>query len=200
MEGLVEKIRRPWAVGLLLAGLLLGTPGINWSSSEHPLGHRGLHWAWADTTLAMLAGRQTVIPRATAQPVFREQFLNELVETVQETTHPDELITSNYDYIALMLSARTGRAVTNLRREDQIAPARLAVCIKDPAGQPSGNLQEAISRHSLSLVRETEIALVYQNPKAEGQKKIRPAVVPWWVGFGLIGLAFGAVVWDFRNA
>ena len=222
LEWLVEKIRRPWlrlkevprgfpsvtaplviseswAIGLLLGGLLLGAPGVHWSTSDHPLGHRGLHWAWADTTFAMLAGRPAVIPRATAQPVFRERFLKELVETVQARTNPNDLITSNYDYVALMLGARTGRAVTNLGSQDPVAPARLVVWVKDPSGQPSENLKEIASKYSLRFIQETEIALVYQNPKAQGQKKIRPAAVPGWVGFGLIGLAFGAVVWDFRR-
>lgn len=199
LEWLVEKIRRPWAVGVLLGGLLLGTPGIHWSISDHPLGHRGLHWAWADTTLAMLAGRATVIPRATAQPVFKELFLKELVEIVQAGSHPDELITSNYDYVALMLGARTGRAITNLGRQDPVAPARLVVWVKDPSGQPSENLKEMVSKHSLRLLQETEIALVYQNPKGQGRKQVRRAVVPWWAALGLIGFALGAVVQDFRR-
>ncbi len=195
----VEKIRRLWLVGLLLGGLLLGAPGMHWSTSEHALGHRGFHWAWADTTLSILSGRPQVIPRATAQPIFGERFLDELEEAVRIRTQPTELITSNYDYVALMLSALTGRAATNLRKQDPVAPAHLVIWVKEPSGQPSENLKEIVSQHSLRQVADTELALLYQNPRGDGRKQIPRAVVPWWAGFGFIVLSVAGIVWDLRR-
>ncbi len=168
------RIRPRWALGPLLAGLLLGSPGMHWSPVNHALAARGLHWAWADTTLATLAGRPQRIPRATAQSIFREKFMGELVDLVKKQTQPEELIHCNYDYMGLMLYARTGRALTNQRRAEPISPARLVVWIKQPGGGPDPELKEILSRHTLIPVGETEIALLYRNPNADGKKRMGP--------------------------
>ncbi len=207
LDRLIEKIRWRWAAVLLLAGLALGSPGLHRSPENLRIGFQGLYWTWSDTTLSTLSGKPEDVPRITAKPIFAEKFIDELTAVIQTHSRPDELIYCNYDYIAGMLNTLTGRAVTNQilremaqpRLETQIAPARLIIWLKEPSGRPGQELAQLLRKHPLELLKETEIALLYQNPSGGGRRRPGHAAIPWWLAEGLLLLAIGTVVWDLKR-
>ena len=201
LDGLVEKIRSRWLVGAVLALLLIGTPTLYRSAS-------GLGLAWADTTMSMLSGRPAVFLRPSAQPLFNKRFMGELSARIQAHTKPDELIYCNHPYLGGMMNVLTGRATTNemLReltersRDDEIQAARLILWIKeDTSGRPLPALEEAVLRHHLVPLGETQIAYLYLNRYASGLRRFQRPVLPGWLGLSLIGLAVGLVVWDLKR-
>ena len=201
LDWIVERIRRPWAAGLLLAGLLLISPSLHCSSGRSAL-------AWGDTTLSGLSGLVPPLPRGTGNPVYNQKFMGELTEVVRRHTEPDELICSNVDYLAGMMTAFTGRATTNqMLREmadrplrEQIPQARLIIWLKDLSGQRSREMEEAVVEHHLRPLAETEIAYLFLNLRPEGHRQRVPAVVPWWAASLGILLAAVAAAWDLSRS
>ncbi len=197
LDWIIERIRRPWAAGLLLAGLALLSPSIHFSTGRGSA-------AWADTTLSALSGLGPSIPRGTGVPVYNQKFMGELIEEVRGHTEPDELIYSNMNYLAGMMTAFTGRAATNqMLREmadrparEQIPQARLILWLKDLSGERSREMEEAVVEHHLRPLAETEIAYLFLNLRPEGRRHVAPAVFPWWVASCVILLAAAVAAWD----
>ncbi|MBI3317706.1 MAG: DUF2029 domain-containing protein [Candidatus Omnitrophica bacterium] len=197
----LEKKRPKWVLGAVVAALLLAAPSLRVSGE-------GWRWVWGDTTLSVLSGRETGIPRPTAQPLFNPHFMGELGARVKAHTKPDELVFSNFPYLAGMMNVTTGRAITNemLREfeprslEAQILPARLIVWMKEGADLPPNlELQRIVERYRLEPLGSTEIAFLYRNPFGEGRRPMKRAAIPWWLAEGIILLLAGGAVWDLRR-
>ncbi len=200
LEELFKKSSRAWPVGLGLLVLALGSPSLHWSMDK-------ISWVWGDTPLSNLSGLVPGIPRPAQQHLFDEQFLGELADRIAARTEPEELITCNLAYTGGMLSVLTGRATTTTMlgelngrsRQEQIAPAKLVIWLKDPEGRPSRELNQLTRRFRLKLVGETELAYLLDNPTGMGRRQIRRAAVPWWAALGLVILAVGGIVWDLKR-
>lgn len=200
LDRLIERIRQPWAGLLLLAGLALLSPSLHFSPGQTT----APHVAWADTTLSTLSGFSPPTVRGTGLPVYNEKFMEELAEAVRAHTEPDELIYSNVNYLAGMMTAFTGRAATNqMLREmadrpagEQIPQARLILWIKELSGKRSLMMEEAVVEHHLRPLAETQIAYLFLNLHPRGRRHVTPAVFPWWAASCAILLAAVAAAWD----
>jgi len=201
LDWIVEKIRKPWAVVPLLAGLLLVSPSLHFSAGQTAL-------SWGDTTLSGLSGLVPPRPRGTGNPIYNEKFMGELIEAVRSHTEPEELICSNMNYLAGMMTAFTGRATTNqMLREtadrplrEQIPQARLIIWLKDLSGQRSREMEQAVVEHHLRPLAETEIAYLFLNLRPTGHRQMAHAVVPGWVASLGILLAAVAAAWDLSRS
>ena len=200
LDWLIERIHRPWGCGLLLAGLALLSPSLHFSPGQTA----APHVAWADTTLSTLSGGVQPTPRGTDSPVYNKKFMEELADTVRAHTKPDELIYSNMNYLAGMMTALTGRAATNqMLREmadhptgEQIPQARLILWVKELSGERSPKMDEAVAQHHLRPLGETGIAYTFLNLHPKGRRHVTPAVFPWWAASGAILLAAAVAAWD----
>ena len=191
-----KKLR--WRAGAkLLLGLLLLSPSLHFSDGRTT-------WVWADTTFPALSGLIPTRPRGTSNTVYNEKFMGELAQAVRTHTQPDELIYSNVNYLAGMMTAFTGRAATNrMLREmadrparEQIPQARLILWVKELTGKRSREMEEAVVEHHLQPLAETEIAYLFLNPRPAGRRHVVPAVFPWWVASCVMLLAAAAAAWD----
>ncbi len=202
LDRLAGKIRPAGLAGLGLTGLALVSPTL-YHSPKDP----GIHWAWADSTLPILAGRPQPVARGTANPLFHAKFMEPLALGVRAHTRPEDLIWCRFPYFGGMLSVLTERATTNgmLRefqersREAQIRLARMIVWLKDPVAKVPREMEQTALQYHLQPLGETEIAYLYLNPHPTGKRKVTPAVLPWWVASGLMGLAVAAAVWDLKR-
>ena len=181
----------------LLLGLLLLSPSLHFSDGR-------MTWAWVDTTFPALSGVVPPRPRGTGLPVYNEKFMGELIEVVRSHTTPDELIYSNLNYLAGMMTAFTGRAATNqMLREmadrparEQIPQARLIIWVKELSGKRSPEMEAAVVEHHLRPLAETQIAYLFLNLRPMGRRHVAPAVLPWWAASGVMLLAAAAAAWD----
>jgi len=201
LDWIIERIRQPWGAGLLLMGFLLLSPSLHLSAGRTTL-------AWADTTLSGLSGLVPPRPRGTGNSVYNEKFMGELIEAVRSHTEPEELICSNVNYLAGMMTAFTGRATTNrMLREmadrplrEQIPQARLILWLKNLSGQRSREMEEAVVAYHLRPLAETEIAYLFLNLRPEGHREMAHAVVPWWAASLSVLLAAVVAAWDLSRS
>lgn len=201
LDSFGEKIRNRWVGVGLLALLVLGSPSVHFSEKNRPA------VVWGDTTLGILSGLSPGAPRGTNQPLYQAKWMDDLAGAVKAQTLPNDLIYCNISYIGGMLSVLTGRATTNqMLREmadrplaEQIRPARVVAWIKDPSGTVHPTAEEAAFRFHLRPIGETELAFLYYNPNAQGQRRVVGAVVPWWLVFGIMGLAGGIAFLDLKR-
>jgi hypothetical protein len=192
LDGLKGKL-----VMKLLLGLLLLSPSLHLSDGRMRL-------AWVDTTFPTLVGLVPARPRGTANTVYNEKFMGELTEAVRSHTRPDELIYSNVNYLAGMMTAFTGRAATNqMLREmadrparEQIPQARLVIWVKELSGERSREMEGAVVEHHLRPLAETEIAYLFLNLRPAGRRHVTPALFPWWVASCSMLLAAAVAAWD----
>ena len=192
-----ERVRFRGVAPVLLALILFGSPSFHFSPKTRRV-------AWGDTTLGILSGAVAPVPRGTAVSLYQSKFMGELAAAARAHTQPDELIFCNVHYLGGMLSVLSGRATTNqmLREmadrplEDQIRPARLIVCVKDPTGKLRPTGAEMALQFHLRPLGETELANLYYNPTAEGRRKVVRAWIPWWLACGIMGLAVGLAFRD----
>jgi len=202
LDRLLKKVKPTWTIGLGLGSLALFAPTLFISPTA-------VHWAWGDTTFRILAGQPPVHDRATAHSLFRERLMKELVELVQAHSTPEELITCNLSYIGGMLNTLTGRATTTeMLREmteqplsSQIERASLIVWLRDPyrPSESEMELEQLVSRYQLKPIGKTSLATVWRHPQGMGRRRVRKAVIPWWMSTGLILLAVAAVVRDLKK-
>lgn len=187
-----------WRAGTkLLLGLLLFFPSLHFSNGRITL-------AWVDTTFPTLSGLVPTRPRGTANTVYNEKFMGKLAEAVRAHTQPDELIYSNVNYLAGMMTAFTGRAATNrMLREmadrparEQIPQARLVIWVKELSGERSREMEEAVVEHHLRPLAETEISYLFLNLRPAGRRHVAPALFPWWVASCAMLLAAAVAAWD----
>lgn len=197
-----------WKIGLVLSLAL-------WPAWHRDL--KGAHWIWADTALASLAGWSNNVQRVTTQPIHIEKFWEPIALAIEAHTKPDELFACNLDYAGGLLSVLSHRATTGgmlgevkpSQPQDPISNARLLVWIKETesdlpaptapsgqAGRPPRKLESVVLQHHLQPLGETEIATLYLNRFPAGRRKVTPAAIPWWLAFGTVGLAAGAIAWD----
>ncbi len=192
----LDGLRGKWAIKLLL-GLLLLSPSLHFFDGRTTV-------AWVDTTFPTLSGLVPARPRGTGNTVYNEKFMGELSEAVRTHTQPDDLIYSNLNYLAGMMTAFTGRAATNrMLREmadrparEQIPQARLVIWVKELSGERSRKMEEAVVEHHLRPLAETEIAYLFLNLRPMGRRHVAPAIFPWWVASCLILLAAAVAAWD----
>lgn len=201
LDRAADRFRRPWVFPLLLAALAFLSPSLHLSP-----GRAGL--AWGDTTLSALSGLGSVHPRGTGLPLYNAKFMGEIERLIRDHTQPDELICSNVNYLAGMMTALTGRAATNqMLREmadrplrERVRPARLVIWIKSLSGQRSPEMEGLIAEYRLEPLAETEIAYLFLNPAPAGRRGTATRVVPWWVASSWILLAGALVFWDLRRS
>ena len=202
LERLIQKIRHRWLTIPAVTLLALAAPGIYWLPGYLFYG------AWADTTFVALAGEPRMIPRGVfKENLLNERFIDEFAPSVLHHTNPSELIYCNYPYIAGMMSVRTGRSTTvqmlseiaQRPTEQQIRPAKLIFWIKKPGVQPDPDLDRLLQQFHLRLLKTTWIANIYENPFPQGSRRVRRALLPWWLAEGFLLLAVGGIIWDFRR-
>jgi len=152
--------------------------------------------AFEAQTALRIAGLEPANPPPTEQTVYSETLWPELAARVRAETRPEELFFCNLGYAAGILIPMTGRAATTgmlpeipPENGDPIGAARLIVWIKrDPAEKPPQVLRDIAFTRGLEPAGETQAAFLFRNPRSTGQRRIRKAILPGWLGLALIGL------------
>ena len=182
---------------LLLGALLVVSPTV---------AMKPLRVIWADTGL-MVAIRGVPLGRGHLEALYDPPRFAEIAQPIRQVAHPDDLLFSNYQYMAGLCSVLTGLATTTSMVAEQgrqpwaltVAHARWIVWFKIPADLDPENdrlARQLAQRHRWALVQETPIAWVYEVPTATSRRIKQGLVIPWWLCYGLLapllaGLAGG---------
>lgn len=129
--------------------------------------------------------------------IYLKKYMDELLTIIKSNTRADEIIYCNYNYIAGMLYAFSGRAISDgmlneikpIYYSDPAIMAALIVWIKNPEGVFEPELKSLIDRLSLVKIAETKFAYLYRNPVVIAHKIVPRPAVPSNIAF-LILLAW----------
>jgi hypothetical protein len=134
--------------------------------------------------------------------IYMKSGMDELFTIIRENTRADEIIYCNYNYVAGIFHAFTGRA-TSTGMLNEVAPvyssdpaiqSALVVWIKNPEGVFDPELKGLIQRLGLIKVAETGLAYVYRNPVVMAHKRIAKAAVPANMAFLILAAWLTAIL------
>lgn len=133
--------------------------------------------------------------------VYNPKFADKVVKIIREYSSPDDIIYSNFNYAAGMFAVLSQRATSTamlaevkpFTQFDPLAVSKLIIWLKEVDRTIASPLPPLIKQYKLKKVAETELAYIYNNPKALGKAKIKKAVISL-SAFNTILLIFLAAV------
>ncbi len=188
-----------WLVVVGTALALLAAPTVHCS----PTGRRVV---WPDAGLLHLLPWPKTLP-SVLEGSFVAPPTERVAREVASVTQPGEILWSNAPYAVGLIAALANRAVSSAmfaevgpsRGFDPIGAAHLVVWIKmDPLpGQPP--LNQLIQRYGLSVVGETDLAVLLRNPRADALAAQPRAAIPFWLASVLLWGFLGLIIWTGRQ-
>ncbi len=126
-----------------------------------------------------------------ARPIYNPKFIDPIVEIIKENSGEDEIIYSNFSYIAGMFATFSDRAtstamlqeVAAYREFDQINNSKLIIWLKELDGEFPAGLSRIIKKYRLERVTETDLVYIYSNPDFKSQVVVSERVMPNWLVF-----------------
>jgi hypothetical protein len=173
LEKVPQRYLRP-AASVLIAAIAFAGPALEWDLRS---GER--EWIAMDRsfTRAITAGQGHF--RSNSYSVFFEDHYEEIAEVIREHSGPDDLLWSDFSYLAGILSAMTGRATTTgmlpevrpYEKRDAMADARLLVWLKTADGKPHPRMAATAGKRGWKLLKETDMAFVFENPSPQASRR-----------------------------
>lgn len=197
LEALFEKFtKKPLAVIAVILLLAVASPVFSYNAATKRSGALAF-----DATIVNILFTGKSQDHMTGYSIYYPRFQGEIAEAIQNNTGGDDIIYSDLDYTAGIFSFLSGRATsTAMLREvkpyadfDPIAVARLVIWLKSEDEQQPRALLEAIQKYGLRLIKETDLAYIYQNPSVAAQRQVQRALIPLWAVCLLI-LGYSAVI------
>ncbi|MBM3251813.1 MAG: hypothetical protein FJZ11_03425 [Candidatus Omnitrophica bacterium] len=129
-----------------------------------------------------------------------------------ENSNKDDIIFCNNEFVCGIFSVMTGRATsTAMLKEvkpykifDQIAVSKIIIWIKKPEevdfDKPTDEqLISVVKEYNLKEIQDSEIAYIYENPKATAQKITSKPLLSNGLLFSILFLLIGLIAWDIRK-
>lgn len=188
------------AFTVLVLFVLFAGPFFEWNVPEK----KG-RWVWADRTIMRyLLPDEKRNFRAQGFSIFFPEDYAKIVEVVRANSDPDDILWTDFSYTAGILGILADRAtscamlaeVKPYAQSNRLTDARIIVWFKDRNAKPTLEMEQAVGRHRLSLLKETDMAFVYQNPEGFLKRVVPKAVVPVSVLYGIFGLVVCSLFYD----
>jgi len=166
-----------------------------------------LRLGFFDTTLAnTLKGTERKF-RSMELSIYYPKYEDEVVRIVEENSARDDIIWSDLNYFAGLISLFSGRATSTAMLSevkpytdfDPVKAARLIILFKEINGSVSPRFMNIIKDYGLRKIQETEIAFVYINPGTNAKEKIPKALIPDWALFSIFFIYLGLVIYCWRR-
>ena len=187
-------------VGFILVAAIL----FAFVSSSIYIGDSGTSFRMLNSTLVNASsaapfGRDQGMGRS----VFFKRYYNKIAAIVQRHSAKDEIIYSNFDYFAGIIGVLADRATSNamlsevkpFRNFDQVRASALIVWLKDPE-----NIREEpialIKKYGLKKINDSEMAIIYSNPRAVDKRRIPVPLVPTRTLFLVFFASFCVIIYD----
>jgi len=157
------------------------------------------------STFSKITARDPAFSNAMASTIYVKKYMEELFKIINANSRPDELIYSNYGYVAGLFYTFCDRATTcamlnevkPLYYSNPVINAALFVWLKNPERYFEPELKLLIKRLGLIEVAETEFAHVYRNPVVIAHKTVARPVVPSAAAFFILAMWIFLIVWSF---
>lgn len=147
---------------------------------------------------------QEVRERPNEISIYLPKSFAPVFSLVGKETKPNDIIASNFEYLAGFVSVFTDRATSSamlseirpFKEFDPFAYAKLIIWLKDP-GNLNWQPQALIERLKLIKAGETEVFFIYKNPRAPSLSLKTPkAAVPFSMCMALLIMGLSLAVFD----
>lgn len=191
----LNRVLLPWMIFYIMTLL---TPVVSWNGERFSFEVKG-------SVFSRFTGRDPAKISPMGATIYTKKYMEEIFEAINANSRPDELIYSNYGYLAGLFYTFCGRATT-CTMLNEVRPfyysnpainAALFVWMKNPEGYVEPELIFLIKRLGLTRVAETEFAYIYRNPVVIAHKTIARAVVPSAAAFFILGVWLWMIIWSF---
>ncbi len=167
--------------GLLLFVLFLA-PHFDWNLVTHKK-----NVVWADRTLTRhLWSRPGQDFRSNAFTIYFPKPYEEIASVIREHSDPDSILWTDFSYTAGILGMMAGRATSCAMlaetkpydTADRLSAARILVWFRDRDGQASADMQRSAQGRGWHLLKETEMAFIYENPQGGQRRQVPAPLIP----------------------
>jgi hypothetical protein len=199
----LDEILRRWGGRLsprkLMTGFLvamafiwLAGPFFEWNVKE-----KTGRWVWGDRTVTRyLVPDEKRNFRAQGFSIFFPEDYAQIVEVVRAHSDADDILWTDFSYTAGILGILADRAtscamlaeVKPSEESNRLKDARIIVWFKDRNARPAPEMEPAVRRHGLQLLKETDMAFIYQNPAGFSKRRVPKPTVPVTALYGIVGL------------
>ncbi len=139
--------------------------------------------------------------------IYNQKSMDDIVKVIERNSAKDDIIYSNLNYHAGLLSVFSERATSQaMMREvrpysafDPVSAARIIIWFKEANSVFPQKLTDLISRYKLSKLEETDSAYIYLNPSGYAKSKVSKAILPAPVLFFSLFVIAGLVIWGFSK-
>lgn len=153
-------------------------------------------WIWGDRTLAAYLRPSGSPFHAKGFTVYFADEYRAIVEGIRAHSRKDELIWSDFPHAGAILAMLADRGTTSgtlaeVRpkiKRDALGDARILVWFKDRNAKAPAKMPPAVRKYRLELLRETEMAYVYQNPSPGATLQPQKAKIPTAVLFLILAI------------
>lgn len=165
---------------------------------------KGANFKAFNSTLGNLTSEKSYFERGNATSILFPKSYNQIVSAIKENTKEGDIIYSNFEHVAGILSIFSGRPTSTAmlaevrpkREFDPIEAATLVIWIKDPDNikdEPS----RLINEYGLQKIKDTEMAFIYRNARASAKAVVCKPFVPNKALFLIFFISLCLVVFDF---
>ena len=174
----------------LILFLAFFSPHFKW---DFQTGRKDL--VWADRTLTRhlwLEGARNF--RSNAFSIYFQEPYEEIASVIRENSEPDDILWTDFSYTAGILGTMAGRVTSSamlaetkpFEQTDRLSDARILVWFRDREGKALPEMWPSAQRRGLKLLKETDMAYIFQNPKGYRKRQFPRPLVPsgllWLLG------------------
>ncbi|MDD5156228.1 MAG: hypothetical protein PHF11_07100 [Candidatus Omnitrophica bacterium] len=139
--------------------------------------------------------------------IYHRQFMDDIVRVIERNTAKDDIIYSNLNYQAGLLSVLSERATSQAmmpevrpyRDFDPVGAAKVIIWFKDPDGAFPQQLSGLVPRYKLAKLEETDLAYIYANPSASAKSKVSRNILPTSALFFILLFIAGLVIYALKR-
>jgi len=165
----------------------------------------GWRWFWPDSAPAHLLSWPGVVRKEVDTSLY-SPAVERLAREVARQTRPQEIIWSNAPYAIGLIAALAHRPIASAMFNEVAAPhsvdavraAHVVVWLK--IGDLPGMISQAsLARYPLTLIAETDLAMVLRQAGVSISARVPVAVMPLSLAMVLLGASVALIVWDLRR-
>ena len=166
---------------LIVLFFWFAAPLFEWNSKE-----KTARWVWADRTLVATLRPSGSPFHAKGFTIYFEDEYRRITELIRAHSRADELLWSDFPHAGALLGMLADRATSSGTlaevkpkiRRNALQDARILVWFKDKNGKPPAKMDGAVQKYHLTLLEETGMTYVFQNPSPGGALQPEKAKIP----------------------